>query len=374
MRLASSELWLAQGDSPKRSNKPGNTCLGGDKPGTASRRERSRAGSSHGYEDVKAPAKTAPARYEPRDSRPLLAIGLKVASIIVFLGMSICLKAAGALPLGQLVFYRSAFAIIPIMLMLAWQRKLLTGFRTSHPYSHVLRGLVGVFSMGLQFFALTRLPLPEAVTLNYAQPLFVIVFSAIFLGEVIRAYRWGAVAVGLVGVVIISWPNLSLFTSGSGFTNAQAAGVAAALTATAVSAVAMLLVRRLVKTEESATIVLWFSLTSTIAGLLTLPFGWAPLSWTQFSLLVGAGLCGGVAQILMTEGYRHAEVSTVAPFEYTSMIWAIAAGYFLFGEVASVNMLFGGLIVIGAGLFIIWREHRLGLERAAARRVTPPGT
>lgn len=303
----------------------------------------------------------------------MLAIGLKVSSILVFLGMSICLKAAGDVPLGQLVFYRSAFAIVPIVLMLTWQHKLVSGLQTTHPYSHVLRGLVGVASMGLQFFALTHLPLPEAVTLNYAQPLFVIVFSAVFLGERVRAYRWGAVLFGLIGVVIISWPSLSLFTSGQGFTNAQAAGVSAALTATAVSAVAMLLVRRLVKTEKSATIVLWFSLTSTVAGLLTLPFGWVTLSWTQFTLLIVAGLCGGIAQILMTEGYRHAEVSTVAPFEYTSMIWAIAAGYFLFGEIASVYMIVGGLIVVAAGLFIIWREHRLGLERAAAKKVTLPG-
>lgn len=322
---------------------------------------------------MKPPSRAASRRYEPSDSRPLLAIGLKVSSILVFLGMSICLKAAGDVPLGQLVFYRSAFAIVPIMLMLAWQNKLLRGFKTQHPASHILRGLVGVASMGLQFFALTHLPLPEAVTLNYAQPLFVIVFSAVFLGEMIRAYRWGAVLFGLVGVVIISWPSLSLFTSGQGFTNAQAAGVTAALTATAVSAVAMLLVRRLVKTEESATIVLWFSLTSTVAGLLTLPFGWVSLSWPQLTLLVSAGLCGGVAQILMTEGYRHAEVSTVAPFEYTSMIFAIAAGYFLFGEVASVNMIIGGLIVVAAGLFVIWREHRLGLERTAAKKASPPG-
>ena len=319
-------------------------------------------------------SKAASRRHVSSDTRPLLGIGLKVSSILVFLAMSICLKAAGDVPLGQLVFYRSAFAIVPIMLMLAWQNKLLHGFKTHHPASHVLRGLVGVVSMGLQFFALTHLPLPEAVTLNYAQPLFVIVFSAVFLREAIRAYRWGAVLFGLVGVIIISWPSLSLFTSGQGFTGGQAAGVTAALTATAVSAVAMLLIRRLVKTEESATIVLWFSLTCTVAGLLTLPFGWVSLTWTQLALLVTAGLCGGVAQILMTEGYRHAEVSTVAPFEYTSMIFAIAAGYFLFGEVATVNMIFGGLIVVAAGLFIIWREHRLGLERAAAKKVTPPGS
>jgi drug/metabolite transporter (DMT)-like permease len=298
---------------------------------------------------------------------------LKVASVVFFTGMSICLKAAGELPLGQVVFYRSAFAVVPIVVMLAWQRKLATGLRTSHPYSHVLRGLVGVFSMSFIFYALTHLSLPEAVTLNYAQPLLVIIFSAVFLGEIVRAYRWGAVAIGLVGVVIISWPNLSLLTSGEGFDNEHALGVLAALMGAAASAFVTLLIRRLVKTERSATIVLWFSLTSSVAGLMTLPFGWASLDWSQLAILVTAGLLGGVAQILMTEGYRHAEASTVAPFEYTSMILAIAAGYFLFEEVASINMIIGGLIVVAAGLFIIWREHRLGLERAAAKKVTLPG-
>jgi len=329
---------------------------------------------SDGYEDVKAPAKASPARYEPRDSRPLLAIALKVVSVIAFVGMNTCLKAAGVLPPGQLVFFRSAFALIPILLVLAWQGKLATGLRTQHYFSHVLRGLVGVASMLLGFFALTRLPLPEAITLGYAQPLLVVVFSALFLGEVVRAYRWAAVAVGILGVLVISWPKLTLFTSGEGFGDAQAMGVAAAFAAAAISAVALLLVRHLVKTERSATIVLWFSLTSAVASLASVPFGWAPLNLVQWTFLIGAGLCGGVGQMLMTEGYRHAEVSTVAPFEYTSMIWAVALGYFVFGDIASTNMLVGGLIVVGAGIFIIWRERRLGLERAAARKVTAPGT
>ncbi len=291
-----------------------------------------------------------------------------------FIAMSICLKSAGELPLGQVIFFRSAFAVIPILMLLAWQNRLRGALRTDHPLSHVMRGLVGVVSMSLQFFALTRLPLPEAVTLNYAQPLFVVVFSAIFLGELVRAYRWGAVIVGLIGVIIISWPNLSLFTSGNGFTNDQASGVIAALSATAISAVAMLLIRHLVKTERSATIVMWFSLTSAAVGLLTYPLGWSALTSTQSAYLIAAGLLGGVAQILMTEGYRHAEASTVAPFEYSSMIWAITAGYFIFGEVASWNMLTGGLIVVASGIFIIWRESQLGLERAKARKATVPGS
>ena len=111
--------------------------------------------------------------------------------------------------------------------------------------------MVGVVAMGLGFFALTRLPLPEAITLNYAQPLLVVVFSALFLGETIRVYRWSAVAIGLIGVLIISWPKLTLFgVRGAASATARRSASSAALASASISAVALLLVRRLVRTEK----------------------------------------------------------------------------------------------------------------------------
>ena len=303
---------------------------------------------------------------------PLLGIAFKIASVAIFVGMSSFIKAAGQLPAGQIVFFRSFFAIFPVLVFLAWRRELATAIRTSHPGSHILRGIVGVSSMALTFFALTRLPLPEAITINYAQPLLVVVFSALFLGEVIRIYRWSAVAVGLIGVLIVSAPSLTLLGSGASLDNQQLAGVLAALGGASISAVTMLLVRKLVRTERTPTIVIWFSLTASAAALLSIPFGWEPITGMQAVFLVSAGICGGVAQIFMTEAYRHAEASTVAPFEYTSMILAIAVGYLVFGDVPTIYMLVGGSIVIGAGIFIVWREQRLGLEREAARKAAPP--
>ena len=308
----------------------------------------------------------------PTDLNPLFGIGLKVVSVVFFVGMQSFIKAAGVLPAGQIVFFRSFFAIFPIIVFLAWQRQLSTALKTERPLSHIARGLVGVFSMGMGFFALTRLPLPEAITLNYAQPLLVVVFSAVFLHEVVRAYRWSAVVIGLVGVVIISWPKLTLFTSPGGMDNGEVLGVAAALGSAAVSAVAMLLVRSLVHSEKTPTIVLWFSLTASVAGLLSLPFGWEPLTPAQFAFLVACGFCGGMGQILMTEAYRHAEASTVAPFEYTSMILGLIVGYLAFGDRPTIHILVGGAIVIGAGIFIVWREQRLGLKREAADEASPP--
>lgn len=308
----------------------------------------------------------------PGAHNTLTGIMLKIVSVAVFVGMSSCIKAAGTVPAGQIVFFRSFFAIFPIIVLLAFQGKLGTAFSTKRPLNHIARGVVGVCAMGLGFFALTRLPLPEAITLNYAQPLLVVVFSSIFLGEAIRVYRWSAVAVGLVGVLVISWPELTLLGSGAALGDQEVLGVIAALVAAAISAVAMLLVRNLVQSEPTATIVLWFSVTASVLALLSLPFGWQALTPAQAGLLITAGFCGGLAQILMTAAYRHAEASVVAPFEYTSMLLGIAVGYLAFGDVPTVHMLVGGTIVVAAGIFIIWRERQLGLERARTRQATPP--
>ncbi len=305
-------------------------------------------------------------------SRPLAAIVYKVASLAIFVGMQSFIKLAGIVPAGQIVFYRSFFAMLPILILLAWQGDLRTAFSTHRPGRHVVRGLVGVTSMLLGFFALTRLPLPEAIMLNYAQPLLVVVISAVVLGETVRAFRWTAVTIGFAGVMIVSWPKLTLFGSAGGMGSDEALGVVAALIAAAISAVALLQVRSLVATDKSSTVVIWFSLTASVAGLLTLPFGWAPLSGWQLACLVMAGLCGGIAQMLMTEAYRHASVATVAPFEYSSILFGLVAGYLLFADVPTLHTIVGGAIVIASGLMIIWREQRLGLERSKARSIPPP--
>lgn len=307
------------------------------------------------------------------ERKPLVGIALKVLSVASFMLMNSFIKAAGQVPAGQIVFYRSFFALVPVFALLAWQRELgLSSFYTKRPLSHFWRGFVGVCSMSLGFFALTRLPLPDAVTLGYAQPLIVVVLSAVVLGETVRIYRWSAVVVGFIGVVIIAWPNLSLIR-GHGLAADQVLGVLAAIASAGSSAVAMMLVRRLVSTEKTSTIVIWFFINASILSLMTMPFGWVDLSVTQLSWLILAGFWGGVGQMLMTHSYRFAELSTIAPFEYTSIIMAIVIGYFVFGDTPTVYMLTGGAIVVGAGLFIIWREQKVGAQIAPARKVERQG-
>jgi drug/metabolite transporter (DMT)-like permease len=121
-----------------------------------------------------------------------------------------------------------------------------------------------------------------------------------------------------------------------------------------------------VYTEKTPPIVLWFSLTASAIALGSVPFGWAPLTAAQAALLILSGFCGGIAQILMTEAYRHAEASTVAPFEYTSIILALLVGYLIFGDQPTIQ------IVVGAGIFIVWRERQLGIERRAAQTASTP--
>ena len=217
--------------------------------------------------------------------------------------------------------------------------------------------------MGLGFTALGLLPLPEATALGYAAPLLTVIFAAMFLGEEVRIFRLTAVFIGLGGVVIVLAPNLTV-TSVDAASKLQVMGAMAALLGAVFAALAQVFVRKLIHTEPTSAIVFWFSVTASLLALVTLPFGWVVPTAREAALLVGAGLLGGVGQILLTESYRHAETGVIAPFEYVSMLLALVLGYALFGEVPTAAMLTGAALIVSAGLFIIWRERRLGLRRA----------
>ncbi|MBQ0709709.1 MULTISPECIES: DMT family transporter [unclassified Ochrobactrum] len=313
---------------------------------------------------------SAPVEAAHLESNPMLGIGLKIASVAVFVAMSTLLKAADGVPVGQLIFFRSFFAIFAILLYLAWRGQLSGVFRTRNGFSHFWRGLVGVCSMSMSFFALTKLPLPEAIAINYASPLITVILGAVILHEVVRFYRWSAVLIGLGGVMVIIWPRLTVF-SGGGMGHEEATGALAALGAAIMSAVAMMLVRRLVQTERTSTIVIYFSISASVISLASFPFGWIVPDWPQIAMLVGAGFAGGVGQILLTECYRHAPMSTIAPFEYTSMLLGLAIGFLLFGDIPTFEMLIGSAVVMAAGGFIIYREHKLAI---APHKVNAPQT
>jgi drug/metabolite transporter (DMT)-like permease len=304
----------------------------------------------------------------------LKAILLKLVSAILFAVMSALVRWLGeSIPLGQVVFFRSAFAVLPVVMIYAWRRELMAAVRTSRPLGHVGRGLISVFGMFLNFGALARLPLVDTTAISFAGPLITVALAAIFLRERVRIYRWSAVGVGFIGVIVMLWPYLDLnrITAGSA---TAAVGALMALAGAFTNAGSVIQTRRLTETETTSSIVLYFSLICALAGAVTLPFAWATPTTSQLLALIATGLLGGLAHILLTESYRFAPASVVAPFDYTAMIWAFLIGYWFFGELPTVYIYIGGAIVAASGLFVIWRERQLGLERARARAASGSAT
>lgn len=300
--------------------------------------------------------------------QPLRGITFKIISVCIFVAMSSLIKAAsGDVPPGEAVFFRSVFALPVIIGWLAMRHELRDGWKTVNPLGHVWRGLVGTMAMGLGFAGLGLLPLPEVTAIGYAAPLLVVIFAAMFLNEEVRAFRLTAVALGLFGVLIVLSPRFSL---GVDTNTSQTLGAVLVLMGAVCAALAQVFVRKLVFTENTAAIVFWFSITATVLSLTTLPWGWAMPGPGALVMLVLAGLLGGLGQIFLTSSYRYADASLVAPFDYTSMILALLVGYFVFAEVPTVTMIIGAMIVISAGVMIIWRERQLGLQRARQRKVT----
>ncbi len=303
---------------------------------------------------------------------PLRGILLKLAAVCVFVAMSALIKAARVeVPAGEALFFRAFFALPVIVVWLTWRGELHRGLRTSRPQSHVFRGLFGTAAMGLGFAGLGLLPLPEVTAIGYAAPLLVVIFAAMFLGETVRAFRLSMVALGLVGVVIVLSPRLSVDMGGAAAQ--ETLGASLVLLGAVFAALAQVFVRKMVATESTAAIVFWFSVLATCASFLTLPWGWVLPSSGVVAPLVAAGLLGGLGQILLTSAYRHADASLIAPFDYASMLLALVIGYAVFDEVPTPAMLSGAFLVVVAGVAIILRERQLGIERKRQRKALAQG-
>ena len=302
--------------------------------------------------------------------RPLLAISLKASAITLFTVMAAMIKAVSEhVPPGESVFFRSALAIPVILVWLAARGEIRNGLVPQSIKGHVLRGLLGTTAMGLSFAGLAYLPLPEVTAIGYAAPIFTLVLASVMLGERIRAIRISAVAVSLLGVLIMLWPILG---GTSPHEEAAALGAALILAATMCRSVVQIHIRQMVQSEHTAAIVFYFSLTATVLSLLTMPFGWVVPTGRELGLLLAAGLLGGIAQILVTSAYRFGSASLLAPYDYTSMLVAIVIGYVWFGDLPTLWVICGaGLVIAGNGV-VIWREHQLGIERAKARAVSYP--
>lgn len=323
--------------------------------------------------DRATPASSGPG--SPDESRSVgLGIACKVGATALFAGMGALIKAIGGdYPIGQVVFSRSVFALIPVLLLVHHAGGLAV-LRTTRPGSHLLRSFSGFLAMTCSFSALTMLPLADATALNFVSPLMTTALAVPLLGERVRIYRWTAVLVGFAGVVLMLRPEGT--ASGPLVAGVVPLGVVFALLGALFTALAMIAIRRMAAAEPSITIVFWFTTSCTMLGGLTLPFAFRLPPAEDGAMLVAIGLLGGCAQVLLTNSYRHAPASTLAPFDYAAMLWALVIGYFAFGETPEAPVMAGAVVVIASGLFIVWRERQLGLIRADARRAgggpTPP--
>lgn len=301
-----------------------------------------------------------------------LAISAKLGAVVCFILMATFVKIASeTIPTGEIVFFRSFCALPIILVWVMWRGELRTGLKTDNPTGHLWRGLVGTMGMSLGFAALGLLPLSEVKAIQYAQPVLVVIFAAMFLGEAVRIFRLTAVAMGMAGVLVIMWPRLTAFTE-AGVDPYLALGAVVAFGSAVMAGLAHVFVRKLTMTEPTSAIVFYFGVTASTLSLITIPFGWVMPSANEFAVLVSMGLVGGIGQIFLTSSYRYADASVVAPFEYSSILLAIGIGYFVFAEVPTLVMLLGIALIVVAGILIIWRERQLGKERAQARKVMTP--
>jgi drug/metabolite transporter (DMT)-like permease len=293
------------------------------------------------------------------------AVLFKLASALLFASMSVMVRWLGErYPVGQIVFFRSAFAVVPVVIIYAWRGELMATLRIGRPLRHLGRGATAVGAMFCNFSSLARLPVVDATAISFLSPLITVALSAIFLGERVRIYRWTAVALGFTGVLVMLAPHLD--TGRSTANTAAAAGAIFGVAGAFFAACSAVQTRGLTRSETTSSIVLYFSLICALAGLCTLPFGWLAPRWDELAALVTAGIFGGVAHIFLTESYRLAQASLVAPFDYTSMLWALVLGFLVFGELPDALVYVGAAVIAGAGLFVIWRERQLGLQRARA--------
>jgi drug/metabolite transporter (DMT)-like permease len=291
----------------------------------------------------------------PQQNR-LAGIGLRVAAATCFAFMAMLVKLGheAGVEVVELAFYRFAFGLPPLLLWIAASRNF-GAWRTERPLAHAWRAAAGLTTLLLAFSALALLPLAEATTIGFAAPLFSVALSALLLGERVGGHRWTAVILGFAGVLVVMRPEgrdlppLGLLLAG------LAAFGAGIVTIT---------IRQVGKTEGTQTTVLWFTLLSMAAtGVLMPVFGQAHGGGTWL-LLAALGAVGGFSQICLTASLRYAPVSTVVPFDYTQLLWAVLLGLLVFGDEPASTTWAGAAIIIASGLYTLYREHRLGREAA----------
>ena len=266
-------------------------------------------------------------------------------SVCTFSVMDLLVKWSSDYPTGEVLFFRGFFGLLPTYFLIP-KNKLKTFYTTERSKEHLFRCLMGLMALIAIVIALRELPLAVVVSLSYAAPLFITVLSIFLLSEKVGVFRWLAVLIGFVGVIIIAEPGFKgmnylyflplIFCIGMAFVT--------------------ITIRKLSTTEPIWLISIFFTITISIAGLATIPMGWIMPNFQDFILLALIGVTGGSANLFLTQSYKLSEVSLVAPLKYLALVFAIFFGYFIWNEIPTIKTLIGASLVVLASLIIFRRE------------------
>lgn len=263
-------------------------------------------------------------------------------------------------PVHQIVFFRTVFALVPCFYFVARSGGFVT-LRTNRPMVHLVRGLIGLAAMGCYFYAFAKMDLADAKAILFSAPLFMTVLAIPLLGEKVGIFRWSAVLVGFLGVLVIVKPGGDMLQ----------VGAVAAIGGAVLYALAVITVRHLSATDSAASITFYFTLTGAVAGtVMGSTLGWVSPPPADLALLVCVGLIGGIGQYCLTQAFRYAEAAAIAPLEYLSMAWALLLGYLIWNDIPELDVFAGIALVVASGLFILYRERRLaGVRKSRLPKV-----
>ena len=277
-------------------------------------------------------------------------------SVCAFSVMDLIVKWSDSYPLGQVIFFRGFFGLVLYYFVIPKER-LKDFYYTKRPILHFSRCFFGLIALLSIFIALRNLPLATVVSITFAVPIFTTIFSILFLSEKVGFFRWLAVIVGFIGIVVISEPGLSALNIYYIFPFIFVLG----LSYVAIS------IRQLSSTEPVWLISLYFSVAITLAGLFTIPYGWLMPNLKDLILLSFIGIFGGVANLWLSQSYKFAEVSLVTPLKYLALVFAIIFGYLIWDEIPTIKTLIGATLVIVSSIIIFRREILLKKQISTAR-------
>ena len=277
-------------------------------------------------------------------------------SVCAFSIMDIIVKWSEAYPLGQVLFFRGFFGVILYFIIMPRDR-IKNFYLTKRPGLHFLRCMSGLIALVAIFIALRNLPLATVVSISFAAPIFTTIFSIFLLSEKVGIFRWIAVLVGFIGILIITEPGFSSFNIYFIYPIIFCLGLSYVAIA----------IRQLSTTEPVWLISLYFSIAITLVSLVTLPYGWVIPNFGDLILLMLIGVFGGVANLWLGQSYKLAEVSLVSPLKYLALVFAIAFGYFIWDEIPSFKTLLGASLVIISSIIIFRREIYLKKQVSISR-------